>query len=457
MATPSGLFDPGVRRHHQRSGPAGHPNTLNRRLKEGLSRQVTFESIRPAARFVGRGLILPRKDRLTVPIEAVNLRSLQVAAFQIYPGNMAQFFQVNSLEGSDELARVGRYLWRKTVPLSDDPSATGRWSRYDLDVTPLFRESPGSLFRIVLSFNRGNSTYPCPASDKPVVTEAPLRNLDDAGYDRYSNWDYAEESYVYDSQDWFNRDNPCFDAYYLPRYNHAAVAGRNFFASDIGLVAKLEANGGLHVVTTDLGTARPVSGLRVRAFNYQNQLLGETTSDGNGFAFLGLEDRPFYVSAEGGGDTGYLRIAGEGVLPMSHFDVGGETTEKGVKALSSASAASGGRGHPLSARPVRSGEGLPAGHRAPEIAAPGAARPDAKPDDRRAFLRVPRRNGRDGAHGELASPGPRRRPDLQQDPQDRDRRAQPAQDPARPGPQVWPQGHAVRRRSRQWLHGPAVT
>ncbi len=311
----------------------GVRNAFNRRLKEGLSRQATFESIRPAARFVGRGLILPRKDRLTVPIEAVNLRSLQVAAFQIYPGNMAQFFQVNSLEGSDELARVGRYLWRRTVPLSDDPAQTGRWSRYELDVTRLFRESPGSLFRIVLSFNRGNSTYPCPASDKPVVAEAPLRNLDDAGYDRYSNWDYAEESYAYDGRDWYNRDNPCSDAYYMPRYNRAAVAGRNFLASDIGLVAKLEANGGLHVVTTDLGTARPLSGLRVRAFNYQNQLLGETTSDGNGFAFLGLKDRPFYVSAEGGGDTGYLRIAGEGVLPMSHFDVGGETTEKGVKGI----------------------------------------------------------------------------------------------------------------------------
>ena len=311
----------------------GIRNTFNRRLKEGLNRQIIFETIRPAARFVGRGVILPRKDRLTVPIEAVNLRSLQVAAFQIYPGNMAQFFQVNSLEGSDELARVGRYLWRKTIPLSDDPAQTGRWSRYDLDVTPLFRENPGSLFRIVLSFNRGNSTYPCPASDKPVVTEAPLRNLDDASYDRYSNWDYAEDAYQYDRQDWYDRDNPCSDAFYMPRYNRAAVTGRNFFASDIGLVAKLEANGGLHVVTTDLGTARPLSGLRVRAYNYQNQLLGETTSDGNGFAFLGLKDRPFYVAAEGGGDVGYLRVAGEGVLPMSHFDVGGETTEKGVKGI----------------------------------------------------------------------------------------------------------------------------
>jgi len=311
----------------------GLRNVFNRSLKDGQERTLTFESFRPQVRFVGRGLILPRKDRLTVPIEAVSLKSVQVAAFQIYPGNMAQFFQVNSLEGSEELARVGRYLWRKTVALSDDPAVTGKWSRYDLDVTSLFKESPGSLFRVVLSFNRGNSTYPCAASDTPVVVEPPLKNLDDANYSRYSNWDYFEEDSGYDYRDWGRRNDPCSDAYYRPRFNREAVVGRNFFSSDIGLVAKLEANGALHVVTTDIGTAKPLAGLRVRAYNYQNQLLGETTSDGNGFAVFALKDRAFYVAAEGGGDTGYLRIAGEGALPLSQFDIGGEVTEKGVKGL----------------------------------------------------------------------------------------------------------------------------
>ena len=311
----------------------GLRNSLNRRLKDGADRTVSFESISPQVRFVGRGLILPRKDRLTVPIEAVNLKSVQVAAFQIYPGNMAQFFQINSLEGSEEMARVGRYLWRKTVALSEDPAITGKWSRYDLDVTPLFKENPGSLFRIVLSINRGNSTYPCAGSAALAVTEPPLKNMDDAGYGRYSNWDYVDEGYAYNPGDWSRRSDPCADAYYVPRYNSEAVAGRNFFSSDIGLVAKLEADNALHVVTTDIGTARPLSGLRVRAYNYQNQLLGETTSDANGFAVFALKDRAFYVSADGGGDIGYLRIAGEGALPLSHFDVGGEVSEKGVKGI----------------------------------------------------------------------------------------------------------------------------
>ena len=446
-----GVFDPGVPRHVAVSVQPGVRNYLDRRLKDGTDRTVTFESIRPQVRFVGRGLILPRKDRLTVPIEAVNLRSVQVAAFQIYPGNMAQFFQVNSLEGSEELARVGRYLWRKTVPLSDDPAVTGRVTRFDLDVTPLFKENPGSLFRLVLSFNRGNSTYPCAASDAPVVTEPPLKNMDDAGYGRYSNWDYMTRAMPTTPATGPAANDPCADAYYIPRYNHEAVAGRNFFSSDIGLVAKLEENGSLHVVTTDIGTARPLSGLRVRAYNYQNQLLGETTSDANGFAVFALKDRAFYVSAEGGGDIGYLRIAGEGALPLSHFDIGGEVAEKGVKGI-----LYGERGvwrpgdtlHLTFALFDRQ-KVLPAGHPVLlEISNPqGQLVMTAKPDKVVAPFYAFRVETDEAApDGQLAGPRPRRRPDLQQDPQDRDGRAQPAQDrPRRRARGPRPQGHALRR------------
>ncbi|MFO7733711.1 MAG: MG2 domain-containing protein, partial [Candidatus Aminicenantes bacterium] len=309
----------------------GIRNVLNRRLTRAETREVGFEVRRPQVRFVGKGVILPRKDRLTVPFEAVNLKSVQVTALQVFSNNMAQFLQVNELGGSEEMTRVGRYLWRRTVPLSDDPAVTGRVSRYDLDVTDLFRENPGSLFRLILSFNRGDSTYPCPESDRPVVKEPALRNEEGGRYDRYSNWDYAEDGYGWAQGDWINRNNPCDDAYYNHRYNPQASVGRNFLASDIGLVAKIESNGALHVVATDIGTAQPLTGARVRAFNFQNQLLGEAVSDGSGFAVLKLTDRAFYVSAQSGTDIGYLRVSGNTALQMSHFDVGGEAVEKGIK------------------------------------------------------------------------------------------------------------------------------
>jgi uncharacterized protein YfaS (alpha-2-macroglobulin family) len=307
----------------------GIRNYLNRHLPREEKRQVVFESIRPQVRFVGRGVILPKKDRLTVPIEAVNLRAVQVAAMQIYDNNIAQFLQVNDLDGAEELARVGRFLWRKTIPLSDDSSVTSRWSRYELDVTDLFRENPGSIFRLVLSFNRGNSTYPCPESTTPVAVEPPLKNKDDTGE---SNWDYSTNSYYqYNYSDWGRRNDPCNDAYYKPQFNSSAVVGRNFLSSNVGLVAKLEESGTLRVVVTDIGTAHPLAGAEVRAYNYQNQLLGEGASDGNGFVTLGLAERPFYVSAAAGGDTGYLRVNRDGALPLSHFDVGGEAVRKGIR------------------------------------------------------------------------------------------------------------------------------
>jgi uncharacterized protein YfaS (alpha-2-macroglobulin family) len=314
------LISPGIR------------NFANRRLPRPETREVFFESIRPQVLFVGKGVILPRKDRLTVPIEAVNLRAIQVAAFQIYGNDVAQFLQVNDLEGSTELARVGRFLWRKTIALSEDPSVTGAWSRYELDVTSLFQENPGSIFRLILSFNRGNSTYPCPESTTPVVAEPALRNKDDAGE---SYWDYYTYNYEATADGWSHRNDPCHDAYYNPMYFHGgppqALVGRNFLASNVGLLAKLEENGTLHVVTTDIGTARPQSDARVRAYNYQNQLLGEASSDGNGFAVLKLKDRPFFISAQSGTDIGYLRINKDSALPVSQFDVGGEAVRKGIK------------------------------------------------------------------------------------------------------------------------------
>jgi len=309
---------------------AGIRNSMNRRLARAESRQVVFESIRPQVRFVGKGVILPKKERLTVPIEAVNLRAVQVAALQIYGNNMAQFLQVNDLDGSTELTRVGRFLWRKTIELSDDPAVTSRWSRYELDVTSLFQENLGSLFRLVLSFNRGNSTYPCPENAQPVVPEPPLKNKDDAGE---SNWDYNVYDYQYNYADWPHRNDPCNDAYYNPQHNSQAVVGRNFLSSNVGLVAKLEENGTFRVVATDIGTARPLSGARVRSYNYQNQLLGEVSTDGNGFAAFKLAERAFYVSAQAGGDIGYLRVNRDGALPLSHFDVGGEAVQKGIKGV----------------------------------------------------------------------------------------------------------------------------
>jgi uncharacterized protein YfaS (alpha-2-macroglobulin family) len=309
----------------------GVRNFNDRRLEKRLTRTVTFQRLSPQVRFVGQGIILPDKDKLTIPFEAVSLRAVQVTAFQVFSNNMAQFFQQNNLEGKENLSMVGRFLWRKTVPLSDKVEDASNWRRYNLDVTRLLGENPGSLFRIMISFHRGNSAFPCSNSDKPIP-EPPLQNQDDASWRDFSNWDYAYDYYYQEGRDgWADRNDPCKDAYYNPRFNNDAVQARNFMASNIGLVAKLGGNLDLHVVTTDIRTAEPLPGVRIRAFNFQNQLLGEGNSDGSGFLTLALPGQPFFIEAQLDKDKGYLRLSKDGALATSHFDVGGEKVQKGIK------------------------------------------------------------------------------------------------------------------------------
>jgi uncharacterized protein YfaS (alpha-2-macroglobulin family) len=311
----------------------GIRNYNDRRLPARITRNVLFQKIAPQVRFVGKGVILPEKEMLTVPFEAVSLKAIQVTAFQIYSTNMAQFFQANNLAGKDNLSTVGRFLWRKTVQLSDKPEETAQWRRYSLDVSQLLKDNPGSLFRIILSFNRGNSTYTCAGSDIPPAAEPPFRNQDDTSFQEGSYWDYAEGYYNEEenNRNWEERNDPCKDAYYNQRYNSDLFPARNFMASNIGLIAKLEEDLTLHVVTTDIRTGQPASDVQVRVLNFQNQLLAEGGSDGSGFITLKPASRPFFIEARQGKEKGYLRLNQDGLLATSHFDVGGEKVVRGIR------------------------------------------------------------------------------------------------------------------------------
>ena len=313
-----------------RSARGGH-------LAAAYEAKLTFVNEKPQVRFAGQGVVLPDNEKLSIPFEGMNVKAVQVTAFQIFDSDIGQFLQANKLEGDAELPRVGRYLWRHTIQLPDPKADV--WTRYALDATDLLREHPGSLFRLTLSINRGDSSYNCSSEDLAVapVPEEPYQNNEDLNLSESSGWDGISEYYEDagsgegdgDQPAWKDRGNPCKDAYF--RWDDSTRAARYFMSSNIGLLAKRGAGGALHVVATRLSDATPLPGAKIELRNFQNLVVGSGTTDAQGFAEIDPSGTPFYMIAHAGEQVGYLKLNRATALPTSHFDTGGETVNGGIK------------------------------------------------------------------------------------------------------------------------------
>ena len=307
---------------------AGIRSVGGRRLEERSENEVDFVDVKPGVRFAGRGVVLPGAERLTVPIEAANVHSLQVTAFRVYEDNIGAFLQRNGLSGETDLGRAGRTLWRRTIELPAAPD--GGWTRYTVDVSDLVRAHEGSLIRLTLSINRGNSTFGCSDEQNgvPVIEEPPPADMDEPYGQVTIGWS-GIGSYRREALGWRGRDDPCTDSYY--RWSSRAMNSRNFLASNIGMTAKRDARGDILVAVTDLRTAEPMGGVPVTFMNYQNQALARVVTDPAGLVRTNLDAVPHYALADRGRDKGYLKLNSGAALPTSHFDVGGEVVAEGLK------------------------------------------------------------------------------------------------------------------------------
>ncbi len=301
-------------------------------LSDSINEKVTFADIKPQVKFAGKGSILPENTTLEIPFEAVGVNAVEVTAFEIFPDNMSRFLQVNNLSGGYEARRSGRYLWRKTIPLT--PANTNQWNRYSFNVTDLMDKHHGGLLRLTLSIKRNHSTYKCPSSAPKLITKQTLlKDLEDNGVEETSGWDgiseYAQANNGY-NYDWNKRYDICSDSYYIYNSEKTNVS-QNFIPSNIGLIAKRDSKGTLRIISTDIRTAEPLTGVEFEVTNYQGQVLGNATSDGSGFSTIELSGTPFLLTAKKFKDTAYLKLNNNTALAVSHFPVGGQKIKKGIK------------------------------------------------------------------------------------------------------------------------------
>ncbi|HQU60768.1 MAG TPA: hypothetical protein PLU64_16290, partial [Saprospiraceae bacterium] len=309
----------------------GIRNTNDKKMRNASEWSISINGSMPEVRLVGNGVIMPNSNGLIFPFEAISLNAVEVEVFKIYHNNILQFLQTNELDGNYDLYRVGRIIMQKKVPLATlNPDAnTSQWTRYALDLSRMIEKDDQAIYQVRIGFRPEYSTYFC---NKNATAESLTDNLQQTdtpqGDDIASIMDswYGIDGY-YEDYSWAQREDPCYPAY----YNSDRFIQRNVFASNLGLIAKGGSDNAFFVSVADLRTTAPVQGAQLEFYDFQQQLLGQASTDDKGIASVQLPRKPFVVIAQQGNQRGYLRLEDGSSLSMSRFDVSGVVAQKGLK------------------------------------------------------------------------------------------------------------------------------
>ena len=258
------------------------------KLKESYSFTATLPSRTPSIRFTGKGSILPSSNDMSLLFEAVNYQKARVRVRKIFANNLLQFFQQNYYDDQyySSMDYVSRVVRDTTIDLGAKSSTRlDQGNTYSLDLSRLITDSRKSMYLLEI---RGVD---------------PLTPVDD--------------EYDYD--------------YYFGDYRTYKERSKVVVQSDIGLICKSSGSDQYVVYTTDLVSARPKGGCKVRAYDRQNQMLAEASTDSEGRAVLRTKDEPYIVTAEAGGDVTFVKVEPGTALSLSNFDVGGTANPKGIK------------------------------------------------------------------------------------------------------------------------------
>ncbi len=316
-----------------------------KRFGEEIQRTIPLENHDPAVRFIGRGTVLPPAEALVenssnrpgrgIPFQAVGLRAVRVDVFRILESSMGQFLQENDLSDNDggSIMRTARPVASRTIFLDQNGGQEShRWATYSLDLDDLIRPEPGALYRISLSFDRSMASLSCVPPEERLTPQA-ARIADEARLTamkkRFDQGGYywSGNDYDWDIYEWKERNNPCSPSYYFNR-----TVQRNLAVTDLGVIAKASDEPRMLFLVHSISTTEPVKEARIELRNFQNQLVGSGTTDGDGHALIRYENgRPYYAVVAKEKQRTYLKVNTGSELSTSTFDVSGEQVQEGLK------------------------------------------------------------------------------------------------------------------------------
>lgn len=201
---------------------------------------------------------------MSLLFEAVNYRKARVRVRKIFANNLLQFFQQNYYGGDyySDMDYVSRIVRDTTVDLSAKASTKLDLSNtYSLDLSRLITDGRKSMYLL------------------EIKGVEPLVPTDEYDYD-----------------------------YYFGDYRTYRERSKLVLQSDIGIICKSSGEEEYVVYTTDLLSARPKGGCKVRAYDKQNQTLAEASTDSEGRAVLKCREEPSIVAAEADGQLAFVKV-----------------------------------------------------------------------------------------------------------------------------------------------------
>jgi uncharacterized protein YfaS (alpha-2-macroglobulin family) len=298
------------------------------RIAKGETRTVSIGGNLPMVKFTGDGVVVPSSNETMIPFQAVHLRGVVVKIMKIKEQNIGQFLQINNLDGSEELARVGRIIKQKVIFLDDDPSTDlSKLKTYALDLKQLVQLEPGAIYRVELSFDRQLAITECDSNNVKAPKEQILADYEKKFKEEDEQFDSGEYYYYGGNADYSYGGDPCSDGYYEDK-----KVSKNVLASNLGVMVKGGGDGTMDVFVHNLLDTEPMKGVEVKFYNYQGYMLGggETGSDGQAKVDI-KAGVPFYLIASLDKQRAYVRMDKGSALSLSSFDVSGEVIQKGIK------------------------------------------------------------------------------------------------------------------------------
>ncbi|MCZ8169120.1 MG2 domain-containing protein [Flavobacterium sp.] len=303
---------------------AGIESSDGFKLKENYTETLIFDPIKPGVKLVKSGSILPSSNNLKVNFEAASLNAVDVKIYKIYKNNILQFLQDNELNGTQNLRRVSQPIAKTTLQLKQNNLYNyNKWNTYALDISKIIEPEPGAIYRVEFSFRKKYALYKCDgASEESSNEDEEEENEDDVNYSGGGGYYY----YYEEDYNWMESQDPCSNYYY---YN--TKRGTNILATDLGVIVKRGNNKSVTVAVSNIVTTDPESGAKVELFNFQQQKLAETTTDGDGMATFELTKMAYFAVVSKGDQSTYVKLDDELSLSVSNFDVSGESLQKGLK------------------------------------------------------------------------------------------------------------------------------